>query len=331
MIVKPTEETNSATSGSSIFESEVTADVSRQDRYRRFFEEYVIASFRIMWNNWRTRVGGAIIIFYVLLGTVGVLLVDPPDAGEGERLVGVFQTMEYPLGTDGIGMGIMGQIIHATPNMLIMIAAGALFTTIMATAIGTVAGYKGGFVDRILTTVADTAVSIPGLPLVIVLAFLLEPRNPAFVGVVVTINAWAGLARSIRAQVLTLRNESYVEMSRIMGISTPAIIAKDILPNIMPYILVNFTISARRVIIASVALYFLGILPVTDHNWGYMLNQAFNSSGIYSLSAAHWLIVPIFTIVSLTFGLILFGQAADRVFNPQARLKHLDDERNPKP
>lgn len=326
--VKPTEDSDAATSGTSVFETQAIAEVSREEKLRRFFEEYVVTSFQIMWESWRTRIGGAIIAFYVLMGTVGVWLVDVPTAGEGPRMLGPFETMEFPLGTDQIGMGIMGQIVHATPSMLIMVAAGALFTTGVATVVGTLAGYKGGTIDRVLTTLADTAVSIPGLPLVIVLAFLLKPESPIFVGVVVTINAWAGLARSIRAQVLTLREESYVEASRIMGITTLPIILKDVLPNLMPYVLVNFTISARRVIIASVALYFLGILPVTDFNWGYMLNQAYNSSGMYSLNAVHWLLVPIITIVTFTYGLILFGQAADRVFNPQARLKHLDTETN---
>lgn len=309
----------------SIFESEIKAEVSRRERTRRFFREYIVASLKIMWNNWRTRVGGLIILFFVLMGTVGVRIYDEP-AADGPRMLGPFESWEYPLGTDIIGEDILGSIIHATPEMLIMVTAGAVFTTVVATIVGTVAGYKGGAVDRVLSTLSDTAMSIPGLPLVIVLAFLLEPRNPAFVGIVVSINAWAGLARSIRSQVLTLRNEAYVEASRTMGISTGGIVLKDILPNLMPYVLVNFTISARRVIVAAVALYFLGILPVSDYNWGFMLNQAYNSVGIYSLDAAHWFLVPIITIVVFIYGLVIFGQAADRLFNPQARLRHMDTE-----
>jgi len=268
-----------------------------------------------------------IILFYVLIGTVGVRLIEEPDAS-GERLVGAFETWEHPLGTDNIGVDLLGAVVHATPDMLIMITAGAVFTTVLATVVGTVSGYKGGRIDRVLSTITDITMSIPGLPLVIVLAFILEPRNPAFVGVVVSVNAWAGLARSIRSQVLTLRGEAYVETSRAMGIATSGIIVKDVLPNLMPYVLVNFTLSARRVIIASVALYFLGILPVSTYNWGFMLNQAYNSSGLYSLQAFHWFLVPIVTIVLFIYGLVLFGQAADRLFNPQARVKHIDTEAN---
>jgi peptide/nickel transport system permease protein len=318
-------DTTADESEGSVFETEVIAEVSRKERFKRFVREYIIASLLIMWDNWRTRVGGAIILFFVLMGTVGTRIIEEPSAGP-DRLVGAFETWEYPLGTDNIGVDLLGAIVHATPNMLIMITAGAVFTTVLATIVGTVAGYKGGTLDRVLSTVMDIAMSIPGLPLVIVLAFILEPRNPAFVGIVVSVNAWAGLARSIRSQVLTLRGESYVEASRAMGISTPAIITKDLLPNLMPYILVNFTLSARRVIIAAVALYFLGILPVSDYNWGFILNQAYNSSGLYSLQAFHWFLVPIVTIILFIYGLVLFGQAADRLFNPQARVKHIETE-----
>ncbi|MFB9809406.1 ABC transporter permease subunit [Haladaptatus pallidirubidus] len=117
-------------------------------------------------------------------------------------------------------------------------------------------------------TITDVLMTIPGLPLVIVLAVLLEPRNPWVVGVVLTVNAWSGLARAIRSQVLTIRSESYVEASRLMGVSTPNILMKDVIPPIMPYIMVNFVNSARTVIFSSVGLYFLGILPFTNQNWG---------------------------------------------------------------
>ncbi len=158
--------------------------------------------------------------------------------------------------------------------MLIMITAGAVFSVAIATLVGTVSGYKGGRVDRALTVVTDIAMTIPGLPLIILLAALIEPTHPVTVGIVLTINAWAGLARAIRSQVLTLRDHSYVEASRIMGVPTRRIVVDDILPNIMPYVLVNFVQSARGVIFGSVALYYLGVLPFSNENWGVMLNDA---------------------------------------------------------
>lgn len=305
------------------FEDMSTSTMSRGERYKRLVNEWLLAPAKIIWSDWRARVGAIIILFYIFMGTAGVMLVEPTEPNEGDRLVGAFQTWAHPLGTDNLGRDIFSQIVHATPAMLEMITAGAVFTTVIAAIIGSVAGYKSGLTDRLLMTFTDVLMTIPGLPLVIVLAVILEPSEPWMVGIVLTINAWAGLARSIRSQVLTLRNESYVEASRLMGVSTGTIILKDILPGLMPYITVNFVNSARGVIFSSVGLYFLGILPFTNLNWGVMLNLAYDTGGaLYTSSALHWLLAPMLTILIFSFGLILFAQGTDRIFNPRVRARH---------
>ena len=305
------------------FETVSEGTMSRSERYQMTIEEWVVAPIQIIWSDWRARVGLFIILLYILMGTVGVWLVEPSQTAEGPRLLAPFQNWEFPLGTDTQGNDLFAQIVHATPPMLEMIVSGAVFATVMATLVGTFSGYKGGSVDRLLMTVTDILMTIPGLPLTIVLAVILQPRDPWVVGIILTINAWAGLARAIRSQVLTFREEDFVEASRLMGISTSTILLKDILPGLMPYILVNFVNSARTVIFSSVGLYFLGILPFTQANWGVMMNFAYNSGGaLYTLSAIHWLLAPMITIVILSFGLILFAQGTDRLFNPQVRARH---------
>ncbi|WP_190303833.1 ABC transporter permease [Haladaptatus sp. R4] len=298
--------------------------MTRGERYRSTIQEWVIAPIQIIWSDRRARVGSIIILFYILMGTVGVMLVPPTQPGDGAQLIKPFQNFAHPLGTDNLGDDLLARTIHATPAMLEMITAGALFTTVLATIVGALSGYKGGNIDRILMTITDILITIPGLPLVIVIAVILNPKEPWMVGIILTINAWAGLARAIRSQVLTLRNESFVEASRLMGISTPTIILKDIVPGLMPYITVNFVNSARGVIFSSVALYFLGILPFTNRNWGVMLNLAYSTGGaLYSINIIHWLLVPMITIILLSLGLILFAQGTDRIFNPRVRARHM--------
>lgn len=275
-----------------------------------------------MWDDWRTRVGSLIILLYLFAGTVGVVIIPEPVQNEGGAFVPPFQNLQFPLGTDGYGTGMFELLVHATPPMLKMILAGALFTTVVATILGTVAGYKAGVVDRLLRGVMDVALALPGLPLVVVVAVAIEPRDPFLVGLILSINAWAGLGRAIRSQVLAIREESYVEASKILGDSTHNIILKDILPGIMPYILISFMQSARNVVFSSVGLYYLGLLPFTTLNWGVMMNQARQRGGMYSLDAAHWLILPMVAIALLTLGLILFAQGMDRVFNPRVRARH---------
>ncbi len=326
----------SASDSDSDFEATADEQATRGERYRRWLDTHLLAPARIVWTDWRARIGVLVVLGYVLLGLVawvsasnwwvleGVTLVTRPSPNQGPALVGAFRTLEYPLGTTYLGTDILSQLVYATPFMLKMIAAGAVFTVIIATVVGTVAGYKGGTVDTVLMTLSDIAMTIPGLVLVIVLASALELEgNPYVIGVLLSVNAWAGLARSIRSQVLTLRDAAYVESSRIMGLSTGKIIRSDIVPNIMPYITMNFVQQARNVIFFSVALYLLGVLPYTSANWGVMMNAAYQQAGaVSSPQAFHWLLVPMLAIITLSLGLTLIAQGADRLFNPRVRARH---------
>ncbi|WP_254271607.1 ABC transporter permease [Haloarcula marina] len=314
------------TDGGTVSEFEQMADVSMTtaERRRQWFEEKILAPGRIVWDDWRARTGAFIVLVYLLMGTLGPLLVTAPQPNQGPRLIGAFRSLQYPLGTTASGESIFAQIIHATPSMLVMIASGAVFTVVLGTAVGTLAGYKGGRTDSALMTVTDIMMTIPGLPLTIVLAAALQIKgNPAVIGILITVNAWAGLGRAIRSQVLTLRDSEYVEASRIMGIKTPTIITGDIIPNLMPYITMNFVQQARAVIFGSVGLYFLGVLPYNNVNWGVMMNAAVERAGAVSSPLAfHWLLMPMLTIIVLALGLTLLAQGADRIFNPRVRARH---------
>jgi len=306
------------------FEAVSDATMSRQERYRRLFDRWILAPGRIIWDDLRARIGASIILLYVLVGLFGPKLYKTPRVNQGPRSVApLSEGLTYPLGTDNLGRDILAQLIHATPSMLQMITAGGLFVTIMGVAVGTTAGYAGGRTDRVLSLITDIVMTIPGLPLIVILAALLAPQNPIVTGLILTVNVWAGLAREIRSQVLSISRHSYVEASKAMGLSTPTIIVKDILPNIMPYVLITFVNAARQVIFASIGLYFLGVLPYDSVvNWGVMIDQAVSGGAMHVMSMAHWLIAPLATITLLSFGLILFSQGTDRMFNPRVRARH---------
>ncbi|RKD89192.1 ABC transporter permease [Halopiger aswanensis] len=306
------------------FEAVSETTLTRKERYQRLLDRWVLAPGRIVWSERRARIGAGIILLYVILGLIGPALYKEPRTNQGPRSIApLAEGLAYPLGTDNLGRDILAQIVHATPSMLQMIAAGGLFVTVMGVTVGTVAGYSGGRTDRALSLVTDIVMTIPGLPLIVILAALLEPQNPIVTGLILTVNVWAGLAREIRSQVLSISRHSYVEASQAMGLSTPSIIVKDILPNIMPYVLITFVNAARQVIFASVGLYFLGVLPYDSVvNWGVMIDQAVSGGAMHVASMAHWLVAPLATITLLSFGLILFSQGTDRMFNPRVRARH---------
>jgi len=286
-------------------------------------EEFIRAPLRIMWNDWRGRFGIVILFLYIMMGTIGVWLIDTPTAFAGEPRTGPFQSINHILGTTNIGQDLFALIVHSTPAMLIMIAAGGMFTAILGTVVGTIAGYKGGNLDQVLMTVSDIVMTVPGLPLVAVLAVTIEPENPAIVGIILAVNGWALLARVVRSQVLTIREKSFVEASRAMGIPGWKIILRDILPGLMPFITINAVSAGRKIIFNAVGLYFLGLLPYTSLNWGVIMNNAYTNDAMTNLDMAYWIIIPSLTVILLSYALIMLAQSTDYVFNPKVRTKHM--------
>lgn len=304
------------------FEVTSESELTRSERWKVYLDRSLLTPLRIVWSDLRSRIAVIILLGYIFMGTAGVKLVEPTSLNDGPRTLGPFQSLDHPLGTTGLGQDLFTLIVHSTPSMFKMIIGGAVFSVTMATIIGTFSGYVGGSrLDQVLMYITDVALTIPGLPLVIVVAAIFEPRDPFVVGVLLTVNAWAGLARALRSEVLSIRNSEYVEASRAMDISTTRLLMKDILPNVMPYILINFANAARAVIFASVALYYLGVLPITSLNWGVILNDA-PTSALQEVGRVHWILVPLAAIMGLSIGLVLLAQGADRLFNPRVRARH---------
>ncbi|WP_273837375.1 ABC transporter permease [Halococcus sp. PRR34] len=285
------------------------------------------AVWEIAWSDWRTKVSLIILGLYALMGTIGVLVVPEPTLYP-EEWIQPFTTWQYPLGTNGNGQGVFSAIVHAAPSMYVMILSGGVFATAVGATIGIVSGYKRGRIDSLLMTFTDVAMTIPGLPLIIVLSAVFEPTNPVVIGILISINSWAGQARGIRSQVLTIREESYVEASRFMGVKTRKILSKDITPQMMPLILIGFVDTSKQVIFSSVALYFLGVLPFEGLNWGVLMNMAYQAGSAQTPSQFHALLFPILAIVLLSWAMIMLVQGLDRVVNPRIRAKHKADERD---
>ncbi|WP_323173430.1 ABC transporter permease [Natrialba sp. PRR66] len=331
-----------------------TVSLSRRERFERILDAYFLAPGRVAWNDWRTRIGILVVILFVFFGTIGPRLVTPPATNQAPNNLQPFDggvaafweeggwidigvdhqlsmgpisvpgvDIRYPLGADNYGTPIGRNLIHATPDMLEMVVAGAIVSVGLAAIFGITAGYKGGKTDEFLMYITDIVMTMPGLPLLIVIVAIWSPRQAWLIGVVLAIDAWPGLARALRSQVLTLREESYVEASRTMGLPSRTILARDISPQLMPYILINFANAGRQVVFGSVALYFLGVLPLTTANWGIMMDTAYSEAhALVNLSNFYQIFWPMAAVVVLSFGLILFAQGMDRVFNPRIRARH---------
>jgi peptide/nickel transport system permease protein len=337
--IDETDTDNTRTDGGAVDESVFNrmADVSEptvREKIAHVFDRHVRAPGTVLVHDWRALIGSTILSVFILTSIIawvsasswwlfeGWIIVEEPTVMEGPIFMQPFQSLAYPLGTGVMGKSLFEQVVHGAPAMIEMIAAGALLSISIGTLIGTVAGYRGGSIDTVLMTITDVVLTIPGIALVIVLAAIYQPRDPFVVGLILGIDNWPRLARTIRSQVLSVREEAFTEASRIMGLSQLTILRKDVISNLMPYISINFANSSRSIIFESVALYFLGILPFTTLNWGVMLNEAYNSADLTNLAQIHWLLVPLCAILLVSLGFILFAQGLDRVFNVRLRARH---------
>lgn len=221
------------------------------------------------------------------------------------------------LGTDHLGRDIWAQIANGGRELILMALITASLGLFIGLALGSFSAIIGGKFDSIMLFLADVWLSIPRFPLLVVFSgfFKLDSMTLA---VVLAILSWAGIFRTIRAQVLSLKERDFIQAAFMQDLSRSHIVFKEITPNIMGFVAVNFTLLMRASIYSQVGLVFLGILPL-DQNWGVMINQAWTQGVIYNTDSILYLLAPTIMICLLILSLVWVGKALEDVFDPSLR------------
>ena len=191
------------------------------------------------------------------------------------------------LGSDELGRDALTRLLYGGRVSLAVGLAGAFIATTLGTIIGALAGFYRGVVDSLLMRFTDVMLSIPPLPLVLLLSGLLRPSVPLLIAIIGAL-IWMGTARLVRSQFLALREREFVEAARALGASGPRLILRHILPNAVGPITVAATLAVGSSILLESALSFLGfgVQPPVP-TWGNLLNTA-----TPWLSQAPWLAIP---------------------------------------
>ncbi len=224
---------------------------------------------------------------------------------------------EHFLGTDHLGRDIWAQIVSGGRELLLMAFLTASIAVVLGIFLGSFSALVGGKFDEMLLFFADVWLTIPRFPLLVVLSgfFTLDALALALV---LAILSWAGLYRTVRAQVLSLRSRDFIEVAFMLDMPKLYIIFKEVLPNMMGFIVANFTLLMRAAIYAQVGLVFLGLLPL-DQNWGVMINVAWNQGVIYNPDAIWFLLAPTIVICLLILSLVWISRSMEEFFNPGLR------------
>ncbi|MCL4495622.1 MAG: ABC transporter permease [Firmicutes bacterium] len=268
-----------------------------------------------MLGNTKFRWGLTIFMLFVLMAILAPVIspysptltsftpLDPPS-------------LKHLLGTTANGQDVLSQVIWGTRISLgVGVGAGAL-SIVISIAIGLLAGYKGGLADKILTTVTNIVLVIPGLPLIIVVAAYVRATGPLTIALVIGLTGWAWGARVLRSQSLSLASRDYVTAAKLQGNSDAYIIRQEILPNMISLIVANFVYSVLSAILAEAALEFLGFGNVSDVSWGTMLYWANNGQALLS-GAWWWFVPPGLAIAMVGASLALMNYGVDEIANPK--------------
>ena len=262
-----------------------------------------------------------LILFFLLLFSsfIGRLFVDIEHA----RPVSVSPlkppSWELPFGSDKQGRDLFAVMVVGTPLTLrIGLIAGFIGVGLGAT-IGFISAYYGGWIDASLRGIVDVGLTIPGLMILITVAMVIPTSLTVNqMALVVAALAWLYPARTIRAQVLTLRERSYVQVAKLSGMPGRTVIFKEILPNLLPYLASSLVIAVSAAVLASIGLEVLGLGPMNEPTVGMTIFWVQYNAAVIN-GWWWWWLPPIVIIAFLFISLFLITIGLDEVANPRLR------------
>jgi peptide/nickel transport system permease protein len=257
-------------------------------------------------------VGSVILLALLLAVLIGPLVWRLPinDIDFKAKLKG--PSWSHPLGTDDLGQDVLARMLYGGRISLAVGIAAMLIAISIGTAVGATSGFVGGAVDHALMRITDMFLSLPGLPLLLLIVYLFRdalrktfgPEAGVFILIVVVIGGlrWMPVARLVRAQFLSLREKEFVESARSLGATPVRQVVRHILPNSMGPVMVAGTIDVAAAIIAESTLSFLGLgFPPDIPTWGRILYDAKDNLDF----APHWAIFPgtaiFLTVLSINY------------------------------
>jgi peptide/nickel transport system permease protein len=220
-----------------------------------------------------TIIGAALLALFLLAAVLGPWLApwSPTRADLDLRLLG--PTAAHPLGTDENGIDLLSEILYGARVALLISATVVAICAVVGVALGTVAGFFGGWVDEVVMRAVDVLLAFPGLLLNLAIVAVVKRPGIGIVIFALSINGWVGYARVARGQVLSLREHDYVAAARALGAGAARIMRRHIVPNLLAPVLVQMTFGFGGVILVEASLSFLGVGPQLGYSWGALLDQ----------------------------------------------------------
>ena len=264
-------------------------------------------------------VGMVMFAMLFLFWIIGPFFIDRSKATPLSALQDLPPSAEYPLGTDTMGRQLLPVLLVGTQYTLEIGLLAGTAGLLVGIILGFAAGYFGGPLDSFMRSAADIGLTIPGLAVLVVIASVLkEKMSPQLMAGVIALLAWMWPTRTIRAQVLTMRERPYVEIARLSGMNDLKIIVQELLPNLLPYLAASFVGAVSGAIMAAVGLEALGLGPQNEPTLGMTIFWCMYYGAI--LRGIWWWWVPPMAAISYVFvGLFMIASGLDELANPRLR------------
>lgn len=240
---------------------------------------------------------------------------NPLSAGTFQRYLP--PSYEHPLGTDQWGRDLFAMaLIGLKFSLQIGIISGG-FSTLIAIVVALMGGWWRGIVDDILNYITNAILVIPVFPIIIAIAIYVR-TGLIELSLLLVLFSWPWAARTIRAQVLSLREQPYIDMARVTNLRGIEIIFEEIFPNIVPYVITTFSGAVISTMMAETGLRLIGVGPAEIPSIGYFLEQA-SRWGVLTTGAYNVIVPPILFLIVTFISLNLINVGLDERFNPKLR------------
>lgn len=277
--------------------------------------------FQLALRSGRFRASAILVLLVLLFAIIGPLIfgqhpnatVGNPDQAPSGKLI---------LGTDNFGRNEFVLLMYGTRNSLEIGAIAGLIAVVIGVIIGTAAGYYGGILSELFMGFTNIVITLPSIIILIVLSIALGSRSTVTMGIIIGVTSWPWTARAVAAQSSSVRARDHIDIARLSGARDITIILEDVIPYILSYVGMAFSLQLANAVLTEAGLSLLGLGPSNSISLGILLQWALLWEAVRQ--GVWWTFIPAtILLAAVSFSLLLMNASLDEIYNPRLRTRRV--------
>lgn len=260
-------------------------------------------------NKAISRIGAVILLLLILVALLAPVLA-PYDPHSSNAKPYIKPCAEHLLGTNDIGQDILSEIIYGTRTSLAIGFLSAAISMFLGTLCGMLAGWFGGFTDRIIEKLIAFFMTVPYIPSIIILSAMTK-SGPYTTSIILGVMSWSGTARVVRSQTIAIKNRDYIQTIKSMGASDGYILMRHVINELLPWLMYRMAARVKAGILSESSLSFLGLGSVTQKSWGTIIYYAQAKNSLLTGAWRWWILPPGLCIILVSCALVMISYGAE--------------------